>query len=158
LLKSIAECGWQFPKDVTAESFGKWRAKQTKLAAKTLNDYLADCRNFINWIRHAMGIMRHSDMRLTNSTYTDEAHLPLAEAISKLPKFWESQLNAPENAPKLVERGLKESSGVHSGVRTESDETLENTGYSPLLSPAVPSGTNEKLVAGLGFEPRTFRL
>ncbi len=37
--------------------------------------------------RAAMGLMRHTDPRLTMNTYTDDALLPLREALEKLPSF-----------------------------------------------------------------------
>jgi len=37
--------------------------------------------------RAAMGLMRHTDMRLTASVYTDENLLPLREAVEALPSF-----------------------------------------------------------------------
>ncbi len=52
--------------------------------------------------RVAMAIMRHSDMRLTNMTYTDASQLPTAEAVNKLPMFGTVKTNAPGNAPNLV--------------------------------------------------------
>jgi integrase len=45
----MAECGWQLPKDVTPDSFVKWRSEHKK-AAKTLNEYLASVRSFFNWM------------------------------------------------------------------------------------------------------------
>jgi integrase len=45
----IRQCCWQSPKDVTADSFVKWRSGQ-KLAAKTLNEYLASAKGFCNWM------------------------------------------------------------------------------------------------------------
>src|SRR5207245_2572956 len=38
-------------------------------------------------VRVAMEMMRHSDMRLTNVTYTDAAQLPMVEALERLPDF-----------------------------------------------------------------------
>src|ERR1700688_3081514 len=37
--------------------------------------------------RVAMEIMRHSDMRLTSTTYTDAGLLPVADAVLKLPSL-----------------------------------------------------------------------
>jgi hypothetical protein len=45
--------------------------------------------------RVAMQILRHSDIRLTMNTYTDDALLPTAEAIGKMPSFL--CLAPPEN-------------------------------------------------------------
>jgi len=37
--------------------------------------------------RVAMELMRHSDMRLTNKTYTDAGLLPMVDALDKLPRY-----------------------------------------------------------------------
>ena len=52
LKKLIKECGWQYPKDVTADSFMTWRREQT-LSAKTLNDYLDAARGLMKWMQRA---------------------------------------------------------------------------------------------------------
>lgn len=49
LRKLATECEWRQLIDVTAESFQKWRARQT-LSAKTLNDYLAAVGAFFSWL------------------------------------------------------------------------------------------------------------
>ncbi len=49
MTKLCAECGWKLPKDITADSFQAWRAKQTK-AAKTLKDYLCGATAFVQWM------------------------------------------------------------------------------------------------------------
>jgi integrase len=43
------ECGWHHVKDVTADSFVKWRSAQTK-ANKTLNEYLTSAKGLLNWM------------------------------------------------------------------------------------------------------------
>ena len=48
--KLIADCGWNFTKDVTADSFQTWLRTQTKLKDKTANDYLEAVRCFFNWL------------------------------------------------------------------------------------------------------------
>lgn len=48
--KLLGECAWSLPKDVTAESFESWRCGQKK-KGKTLNDYLADARGLLSWMR-----------------------------------------------------------------------------------------------------------
>ena len=45
----IEKCGWNFPQDITADSFVKWRSSQAK-APKTLNEYLISAKNFANWL------------------------------------------------------------------------------------------------------------
>ena len=46
----IRECGWEYPRHVTIESFIAWRSRRTN-APKTLNDYLAAVRNLMNWMK-----------------------------------------------------------------------------------------------------------
>jgi len=43
------QCSWTVVQDVTADSFVKWRAAQTK-APKTLNEYLTSAKGFLNWL------------------------------------------------------------------------------------------------------------
>lgn len=43
------QCRWQFPQDVTADSLTRWRSQQQK-AAKTMNEYLASAKGFLNWM------------------------------------------------------------------------------------------------------------
>jgi integrase len=45
----IADCRWIYPADVTADSFLRWRSKQSR-AAKTLNEYLASVSALLNWM------------------------------------------------------------------------------------------------------------
>src|ERR1035437_10141218 len=45
----LAECNWDFPMDVTADSFQGWRGNQDK-APKTLNEYLSTMGAFLNWL------------------------------------------------------------------------------------------------------------
>jgi len=48
--KLLDECGWILVKDVTADAFLTWRAKQSK-AAKTLNEYLNAISGLLNWMK-----------------------------------------------------------------------------------------------------------
>jgi len=50
LRRLIRECGWEYPKDVAADSFLAWRARQSK-AAKTLNEYLNAAGALFNWMK-----------------------------------------------------------------------------------------------------------
>ncbi len=49
LEKLIAGCGWELVRDITPESFERWRSAQV-LAAKTKNEYLNAAITFLNWI------------------------------------------------------------------------------------------------------------
>ena len=58
LRKLATECEWRQLIDVTAESFQKWRARQT-LSAKTLNDYLAAVGAFFSWLEKGERVERN---------------------------------------------------------------------------------------------------
>ena len=45
----ITDCGWIYPQDATADSFGVWRKAQRK-AQKTLNEYLTSAKGFFTWL------------------------------------------------------------------------------------------------------------
>ena len=49
LLLLMEQCGWQSLSNVTADSFVKWRTEHKK-SAKTLNEYLASAKGFLNWM------------------------------------------------------------------------------------------------------------
>ena len=68
-LETLREaCGWRVVKDVSADSFLKWRQKQ-KLIAKTLNEYLISVSALMNWAERFERIAskpspaRHSGLR-----------------------------------------------------------------------------------------------
>ena len=46
----IKACGWKRVKDVTPESFEHWRARQSSISVKTMNDYLAAIRGLLQWM------------------------------------------------------------------------------------------------------------
>jgi hypothetical protein len=70
-----------------------------------------------------MELMRHSDARLTNSTYTDSKLLGLRAALEKL-AFQASQIASQD----LVPSGQSESSPVTDGSGQNPSETIENKG------------------------------
>jgi hypothetical protein len=45
----MKECDWRVLKDITPETFRRWRNRQTR-AAKTLNDYLYAICGLLNWL------------------------------------------------------------------------------------------------------------
>jgi integrase len=51
LVRLARECGWKQVKDITPDSFTKWRASQSKQAAKTLNEYLDATNALLNWMQ-----------------------------------------------------------------------------------------------------------
>ena len=46
----IEDRGWKRLKDVSADDFVAWRARQDDMAPKTLNEYLNACSGFLNWL------------------------------------------------------------------------------------------------------------
>jgi len=54
----IKECAWKQLKDVTADSFQTWRARQT-LSPKTLNEYLGSISSLLNWMEKHERIARN---------------------------------------------------------------------------------------------------
>lgn len=56
--KLLDECKWEYPKDVTAESFTTWRSGRTQ-SAKTLNEYLTSMRTLLNWMEKKGRLLRN---------------------------------------------------------------------------------------------------
>jgi integrase len=54
----IRACGWNLLRDITADSFQSWRAKQT-LSPKTLNEYLGSVSSLLNWMEKHERIARN---------------------------------------------------------------------------------------------------
>jgi integrase len=50
LKRLLGDCRWQLPRDVTGESFERWRRNQSELSAKTVNEYLAHGIALFNWM------------------------------------------------------------------------------------------------------------
>jgi integrase len=106
--------------------------------------------------RVAMEAMRHSDAKLTNKTYTDASQLPLAEAFYALPAFIGP--DAQIRTQNLGAEGPRVSQDVKGAKLGKPAEVSDPQTESPALSQTVTGLHDLKLVAGLGFEPRTFRL
>ena len=77
-----AGCSWRTVKDVSADSFLKWRQRQ-KLTAKTLNEYLISASALMKWaeqlervasnpLRHVTRIESSADPTFTRRSLTDE--------------------------------------------------------------------------------------
>jgi integrase len=70
LLRLIDECSWRFVRQVTAESFCAWRAKQNK-SAKTLNEYLNAICGLMKWLESRVG---PNPLRFVQKVQTNGAH------------------------------------------------------------------------------------
>lgn len=73
VVKLESECQWNSPKDVTPESFLKWRRERQsnhRVSAKTLNEYLGAVRALLNWMvkrnRLADNPLRSLELLATN--------------------------------------------------------------------------------------------
>jgi len=108
--------------------------------------------------RAAQAILGHSDANLTARVYTDVASLELHDEIAKLP--WISpegsgaQHGAQNTGVSVPEVSLADTCAKF--IEAVKVYDLERVSYA--LASAVTSGHNEKLGAGAGFEPATFRL
>jgi len=80
LVKLLKECGWQYPKDVTPDSFMTWRNHQT-LAAKTLNDYLDAARGLMRWMQRA-GRLDQNPLQSVRKVKTAGQEVVLRRAFS----------------------------------------------------------------------------
>ena len=69
--------------------------------------------------RAAMAIARHTDPRLTASVYTDEALLPLAAEIGKVPRL----PSVESHAPVMIANGSSNGDGNHSGTNGKASTT-----------------------------------
>ena len=68
LAKVFEGCGWQQIKEVTADSFIIWRAKQ-RVAPKTLNEYQDACNAFFKWMERVERIT-HNPLRKVEKVAT----------------------------------------------------------------------------------------
>jgi hypothetical protein len=50
LLLLMGQCRWKLPKDVSADSFIKWRIENKTKSAKTLNEYLTCAKGLLHWM------------------------------------------------------------------------------------------------------------
>jgi len=46
----LKECNWRQLRDISADSFNKWRARKTSLSTKTLNEYMACASALVTWM------------------------------------------------------------------------------------------------------------
>ncbi len=102
--------------------------------------------------RTAMSLMRHSDRRLTNVTYTDTALLPLREAVRSLPQLGEvSHIRAQISG----KTGQNVSQHVHKKTPDGVSEVVDCEVSSPPVSRPVEGG---QMVEVAGVEPASLVL
>ena len=146
----------QFRKDLAAAGIayvdGQGRRADFHALRYTLATNLACCGVLP---RVAMEFMRHSEMRLTNKTYTDVAHLPLAEAADMLPQFLKgksTQLCTQETGSEghMVSSTGTKQLGVGDG------KSIDSKGESPALALAGAEKQEMEMAHPVGVEPTTF--
>jgi len=99
-------------------------------------------------------ILRHSDIRLTTATYTDASQLPTRAAMDSLP--WPSCTQIRTQIADVSRQG-----GASAGTVGEMVPLLEAPKKEAVSQDLATAGTScqtKEKVAGLGFEPRKFRL
>lgn len=102
--------------------------------------------------RFAMELMRHSDMRLTQKTYTDALQLPTSAAIESLPSILEFD---PQLHPQKLGAGRHlVAQAVNVEDSDNAAEEAENKWQSHDLALVGAGCQKSQVVAGLGFEPR----
>ena len=93
LLLLMEQCDWHSVKDVTADSFVKWRSEHKK-AAKTLNEYLASVKGFLNWMTkqgriavNSLAVVQKTETRgkevRARRAYTDDEIQALLQVAGK---------------------------------------------------------------------------
>jgi integrase len=146
----------QFRKDLVAAGIpyldGQGRRADFHALRHTLATNLARCGVLP---RVAMEFMRHSEMRLTNKTYTDVAHLPLAEAADMLPKFT-AKKGTQKGTQVLGAMGHGLSFTGANAIREENHKAIANKGVCPVLSLPGAESRELEMVHPSGVEPETF--
>ncbi|MEY3481425.1 MAG: hypothetical protein RIQ71_2200 [Verrucomicrobiota bacterium] len=56
------ETGWTHAKDISAETFCRWRQSSTKLSTKTLNDFRVAAKSFTKWLRVSARALLHDPL------------------------------------------------------------------------------------------------
>ncbi len=99
--------------------------------------------------RVAMELMRHSDMRLTQNTYTDATLLPLFNEVEKLP----CPSPSPRASLNSAKTGQNEGKPAQSDPAHMSGKIVAISERGTHLDKAVPSWENAELAERVGFEP-----
>jgi len=99
-----------------------------------------------------MKIMRHSDPRLTAKVYVDDAALPLAASIEKLPGMTSDNLSLIHSLEPVVS-GQKQSPPVASNRK----EASPQLGFAELLRRVLSHlDALKEMAPAVGIEPTTY--
>jgi integrase len=104
--------------------------------------------------RAQMGMMRHHDMKLTMATYTDETHIPLREAIEKLPNILDLSPNPLTHTAThgIVFSSPDVSHTVATGTSEEESQSIFMEGLRLQKPVAVATSRKGRKAAALGLE------
>ena len=102
-----------------------------------------------------MEFMRHSDVRLTNKTYTDASLLPMSEAVEKLARFYgdDTQIDTLKSGAD----GRATSRAVTTALLRQVEKSLYNKGENHGLTLSVVEGQKVILAERVGIEPTSIR-
>jgi hypothetical protein len=103
-----------------------------------------------------MEVMRHSDMRLTSKTYTDAGLLPLADAVTKLPSFADSDtVDSQRDSQSLFRRSHSLSLSVTNRTGEVKPQETEKEEIAHILSaPVMPGQDSNETCAMQGSNLR----
>ncbi len=114
--KICREAGWVFVRDISANSFRQWRARQD-LSAKTLNDYLSALNAFIKW--------------MVESGYLQNSPIDCIRNLKRTGKSFERIVFTEDELHRLLEsvpsenRRLTYLTAVYTGLRRAEIAALE---------------------------------
>ena len=106
-------------------------------------------------LRVIMLIMRHSDRRLSDQTYTDTSRLPADETVQLLTVPGNAPVTNPSHiaSHELVPEGQNGSHAVTTPKMPNGAETLMDTGFCHDLALRVTPSHTMQMVRDAGFEP-----
>ena len=117
LIRRIArDTGWQTLRDISPESFLEWRAKHPKLAPRTLNNYLAEMRAFLNWLENT-GKLSGNPLKRVQPVKAHDKARPRRAVLDV--EIWSLLAVAPP------ERRMIYLIALHTGLRRKEIELLE---------------------------------
>ena len=105
--------------------------------------------------RAQMGMLRHSDPRLTLQTYTDDKHIQLREAVEKLPDVIDPGAWTHQWTHGTDVSGHEASQAVGKDKSVDATQVAQWKKSRRELAGAVALGRKARKAAALGLEPRT---
>jgi len=148
----------QFKSDLYAAGIAPKDAEGRVVDFHSLRHTLCTNLHLLNVpLRVIMLIMRHSDRRLSDQTYTDTSRLPADETVQLLTVPGNASVTNPSHiaSQELVPGGQNGSQAVTAPKLANASQTLMKTGVCHNLAFAVTPGQKMGMVRDTGFEPVT---